>query len=89
MYKAFSAKPDYTPYVNSPAETNLFARNPARGPGAEASLRLDLSGYDRADPQEMNRLLWTAMKPGVNMPPPVRAAFVDVRREDRGSSAPE
>src|SRR5581483_10205416 len=77
MYKAFTTKPDYTPYLNSPAQTDLFARNPANGPGARASLRLDLSGYDRADPDEMNRILWNAMKPGVPMPAPVRSAFLD------------
>ncbi|MGH9582390.1 MAG: beta-propeller fold lactonase family protein [Bryobacteraceae bacterium] len=74
MYKAFSLKPDYTPYENLPPQTDLFAKNPAKGPGAEASLKLDLSGYDRADPDEMNRILWAALKPGVPMPAPVRNA---------------
>lgn len=87
MYKAFTANPDYTTYDNSPAETDLFAKNPAKGPGAEASLRLDLSGYDRADPDEMNRILWHAMKPGVAMPAPVRTAFLNTEWEGRPQAA--
>lgn len=75
MYAAFATSPDYTPYDNSPPLTDLLAKNPAKGLGAEASLRLDLSGYDRADPHEMNRILWSALKPGVALPAPVRGAF--------------
>jgi hypothetical protein len=75
MYKAFALKPDYGAYDNLSPETDLFAKNPAKGPGALASLQLDLSGYDRADPDEMNRILWAALRPGVAMPAPVRNAF--------------
>jgi hypothetical protein len=78
MYKAFSAEPNFGAFDHVPPETDLFARNPAKGPGAEASLKLDLSDYDRADPDEMNRILWEAVKPGVPMPGPVRSAFLDV-----------
>ena len=86
MYNAFTAKPDYTTYNNSRAQTDLFAKNPAKGPAAEASLRLDLSGYDRADPDEMNRILWSAMKPGVPMPVPVRTAFFNKEWKVRPTS---
>lgn len=74
------------PYVNSAPETDLFAKNPAKGPGAEGSLRLDFSGYDRADPQEMNALLWSAMKPGTDMPAPVHTALLNTQREEMGAS---
>jgi YVTN family beta-propeller protein len=74
MDKAFAIKPDYGVYGNLSSETDLFAKNPPKGSGAEASLRLDLSDYDRADPNEMNRILWEALRPGVAMPAPVRSA---------------
>jgi YVTN family beta-propeller protein len=86
MYNAFTAKPDYTTYNNSPAKTDLFAKNPAEGPAAEASLRLDLSGYDRADPGEMNRILRYAMKPAVPMPVPVRTTFFNKEWEVRSTN---
>jgi YVTN family beta-propeller protein len=74
MYHSFTAKPNFTAYQNMTPRTDLFAKNPAKGPGAEASLKLDLSGYDRADPQQMNLILWQALKPGTELPPPVRSA---------------
>src|SRR5260370_19293309 len=85
MYRAFSATPDLTAYSNVSPRIDLLAKNPEKGAAAEASLRLDFSGFDRADPQEMNRILWEAMKPGVPMPAPVRSALTNgnVSREDR------
>jgi hypothetical protein len=83
MYKSFTPQPDYTAYNNVPSATDLFARNPATGPGAQASATLDFSGYDRADPDTMNRILWETLKPGVRMPAPVRSA--SLRGGDHGA----
>jgi YVTN family beta-propeller protein len=88
MFRAFTVKPDYARYSNLPPQTDLLAKNPAKGPGAEASLRLDLSGYDRADPEEMNRILWTALKPGVAMPAPVHSAWFSFTSGDGGKVTP-
>jgi hypothetical protein len=74
MYHSFTAKPNFTAYQNMTPKVDLFAKNPAKGPGAEASLKLDLSGYDRGDPEQMNLILWQALKPGTELPPPVRSA---------------
>jgi hypothetical protein len=35
-----------------------MARNPAAGPGARSSLRPDFSDIDRANPDELNEILW-------------------------------
>jgi hypothetical protein len=51
----------------------LTARNPATGSLAGASLKLDFTDYDRADPDELNRILWAALKPGETMPAPKRS----------------
>ena len=59
-----------------PAEVDLEARNPKTGPGATASRKLDFSDFDRADPDELNRILWEALKPGKEMPAPVRSAML-------------
>jgi YVTN family beta-propeller protein len=90
MFRAFALKPNYSTYNNLPARTDLLAKNPGKGPGADASLRLDLSGYDRADPDEMNRILWTALKPGVAMPAPVHSAMFSLvsAKERKITSAP-
>ena len=74
MYGVFTKEPDFTPYSNVLPQIDLFAKNPSAGPGAEASEKLDLSAFDKADPQEMNQILWHALKPGVPMPAIVRSA---------------
>jgi hypothetical protein len=35
-----------------------------------------LADYDRANPDELNRILWAALKPGEPMPPSVRSLRV-------------
>jgi len=53
---------------------DLMTRNSSAGAGARASLELDFSDYDRADPDKLNAILWAALKPGEAMPAPVRGA---------------
>ena len=74
MYASFTDQPDVTPYNSMPARTDLTVRNPMEGEGARASLRLDFSDVDRADPHELNRILWAALRPGIPMPAPVRSS---------------
>jgi len=57
-----------------PETVDLEARNPKGGPGDSASRKLDFSDFDRADPDELNRILWEALRPGTEMPAPVRSA---------------
>ena len=73
LYNAFTTTPTLTAYTHMPARVDLLARNPAAGSGAQRSARLDFSDYDRADFDELNEILWDALK-GTPMPPPVRSA---------------
>jgi hypothetical protein len=76
MFASFTDKADLTPYTLVAPRTDLLAKNPASGRGAKASARLDFSAYDRADPDELNRILWENIKgPNVPMPPPVHRLF--------------
>lgn len=74
MYNTFTVQPDTSIVAAVPETADLEARNPAGGPGDSASRRLDFSDFDRADPDELNRILWDALKPGHEMPAPVRSA---------------
>jgi hypothetical protein len=76
MYNAFTAEPDLSVVAAMPAEVDLEAKNPKGGKGDQASRKLDFSDYDRADPDELNRILWEALKPGKEMPAPVRSAML-------------
>ena len=58
-----------------PETLDITALNPKTGPLAKASLELDFSAADRADPEKSNALLWAAFRPGLPMPAPVRSIF--------------
>jgi YVTN family beta-propeller protein len=74
MEFSFTTTPDFAPIANLTPQIDLLSKNPPTGAGARASLKLDFSGYDKADPGELNRILWAALKPGQPMPAPVRSA---------------
>lgn len=74
MYRCFQPHRDLWTYNVRMPQTNLMARNPATGPGAVASAKLDFSDVDRADPDALNRILWNALRPGEPMPAPVHSA---------------
>jgi YVTN family beta-propeller protein len=76
MYASFQTTAVTDPIDALVPQVDLAARNPRTGAGARASLKLDFSDYDRADPDELNRILWTALKPGQAMPAPVRSLRV-------------
>jgi len=83
MYASFQAKPDFTPYKHLPANVDLAAVNRDDAWGADLSERLDLSTEDAADDLLFNEIIWRSVRGADSpMPPPVRASFVFVHRDD-------
>ncbi len=76
MYLSFTTAPVFDTIDAAAPQVDLLSRNPATGAGARASLKLDFSDYDLADPDELNQILWAALKPGQPIPAPVRSAHV-------------
>ncbi len=77
MFASFADQADPTPYAVRPPRIDLKAVNAPNAPGAQASLKLDLSKEDAADDLTFNEIIWKAVKgPDSIMPPPVRAAFI-------------
>ncbi len=74
MFHAFQAHANLWAFETLTPQTDLEAKNPATGPGAEASAKLDFSDVDRADPDTLNKILWDALRPGEPMPAPVHSA---------------
>lgn len=62
LFRSFTDRSVQTPYTAIAPKTDLAATNPRRGAAAAVSMRLDFSGYDRCDPDVLNRLLWHAVK---------------------------
>lgn len=72
MYGLFQARPAAWRYDLAPETEDLTAVNPKTGPLAKASLQLDFSKPDRADPHALNAILWEALRPGKPYPAPSR-----------------
>ena len=71
---AFSATPSNAPYQAEPPRISLTERNPAASATAARSARLDFHEADQIDDDELNAILWLAIK-NTDPPPPVRSYF--------------
>jgi hypothetical protein len=74
MAAAFGMKPDLTPYAAEPARISLDERNPAAAATTARSSRLDFSDADRIDDDELNEILWLAIRK-TEPPAPTRSLF--------------
>ncbi len=74
MSAAFQSAADPTPYEAEKPRVPLDERNPVHSATAERSSRLDFSEEDRIDADELNDILWLAVK-GVHAPPPAGSFF--------------
>jgi len=74
MTSVFQSAANAAPYTAEKPRTPLDQRNPANGPGARASLRMNFNNADEADDDELNAILWLAIRQS-SAPPPVRSYF--------------
>jgi phospholipase C len=76
MFSVFNNAPAAGGYVLEKAQTPLDTKNPAKSPTAARSLKLNFKDADDVDEDELNRILWAAIKgPDAPMPTPVRSRF--------------
>jgi DNA-binding beta-propeller fold protein YncE len=74
MSAAFNNRPDAAPYAVEKPRIALDARNPAATAGAKRAANLRLDEADENDDDEMNDILWRAIRKDAP-PPPVRSIF--------------
>jgi len=74
MWNAFATKPDLRPYAAEAARIPLDERNPANSTTAARSARLDFSEADEIEDDELNDILWLAIRKS-DPPVPVRSYF--------------
>jgi hypothetical protein len=74
MLNCFSKNPVLTNYQAEKPRIPLDDRNPQNSPTAARSARLDFSQEDLNDDDEMNDILWLAIR-HTDPPPPVRSLF--------------
>jgi YVTN family beta-propeller protein len=75
MQAAFQASADASSYTAEKPRVALDERNPAVSPTAARSLGLDFSEEDRIDDNELNAILWLALRGGPAAPAPTRSYF--------------
>jgi DNA-binding beta-propeller fold protein YncE len=76
MFNAFTNTANPAPYTAEKARTSLEQRNPPNGQLAERSRKLNFDVADDIDDDELNAILWEAIKgPNVPMPAPTRSRF--------------
>ncbi|MBV9505582.1 MAG: bifunctional YncE family protein/alkaline phosphatase family protein [Acidobacteriia bacterium] len=74
MSASFQANADTTPYTAEKPRIRLDERNPGNAPGARASARMDFREADLNDDDELNDILWRAIR-HQSPPPPTRSYF--------------
>jgi hypothetical protein len=74
MSTVFQAKPDLRPYTAAAPRHPLDERNPPASPTAARSQQLDFAEADMIDDDELNDILWRAIRK-TEPPTPVRSFF--------------
>jgi hypothetical protein len=74
MLPAFQASADPAPYTVEKPRIPLDTKNAATAPAAAASNRMNFDEADDIDDDELNDILWRAIR-GNEPPPPVRSYF--------------
>lgn len=75
MFAEFSRQANTTPYDAIPPTYSITERNGGNSAGSRESAHMDFTHEDRIDDDELNGILWRAVK-GTDPPAPVRSAFV-------------
>lgn len=74
LIAAFSSTPNAAPYTVEQPRISLTEKNPARSATAARSAAMDFDDADEIDDDELNDILWIAIK-GTEPPVPVRSYF--------------
>jgi hypothetical protein len=74
MFAAFSNTADTKPYTAEQPRVSTTDRNPPANPTAAQSMHMDFSEADRIDDDELNDVLWRAVRK-TDPPAPVRSYF--------------
>jgi hypothetical protein len=76
MSGVFNNAPDAGGYTLQKPQISLTERNPAKSATAARSSRMDFKEADDIDDNELNEILWAAIKgPNAAVPAPVRSRF--------------
>jgi hypothetical protein len=75
LFSGDGSQPPFTADYRNRDNGLIYEANPPSGPGAAASLKMDLSHADAADSTALNRILWRDAKGKRPMPAPKHTVF--------------
>jgi len=76
MFESFEEKPNLAAYKHEEPRININSINEKTAYGAERSLKMDFTEYDRIDDFELNEILWRSIKgKDAPLPPAARRAI--------------
>jgi YVTN family beta-propeller protein len=75
MTSVFEDTPNTAAYAAAPAQIPLDTRNPRESATAERSRKMNFEKEDEVDEDELNEVLWIAIKGKTPQPSPVRSYF--------------
>jgi YVTN family beta-propeller protein len=75
MTSVFQATPNLAAYTAAPAQIPLDTKNPQESATAEKSRKMNFEQEDAVDDDELNEVLWIAIKGKTPQPLPVRSFF--------------
>jgi YVTN family beta-propeller protein len=75
MTTVFQTTPNIAPYTAAPAQIPLDTKNPRESATAERSRKMNFEQEDAVDDDELNEVLWIAIKGKTPQPLPVRSYF--------------
>jgi YVTN family beta-propeller protein len=75
MFRSFGSQPKVVAFAPKTPKVDVKKKNPPKGPGAQASAKMNWDEYDDFDEEgedTLNRILWEAAKgPNTAYPPPI------------------
>ncbi|MBZ5627959.1 MAG: bifunctional YncE family protein/alkaline phosphatase family protein [Acidobacteriia bacterium] len=77
LFSGDGTQPPFTADYRNRDNALIYEANPPNAAGAAASMKLDLSHPDAADPATLNRILWRDAKGNRPMPTPKHTVFPD------------
>jgi len=85
MFNCFTSEADINPFMCLPAQYNTQIRNTAYNEGVRRSERMNFTKADLAPDQELNQIIWNAIKGDqIKMPEPRHSAFVFYEPKKKG-----
>ncbi len=89
MTASFTGRADLTPYTLLAAQIDLAAKNTGGAFGAVQSGKMNLTEYDKADENALNRILWHSIKGAATPYPGTSRSFLGSSNHSETSSKSE